>query len=346
MQDIHFTPVSELGEFGLIDFLSKDLKIFSSHTLKAVGDDCAVLDAKGKKILLSTDMLVHGVHFDLTYFPLQHLGYKAITSSISDIYAMNGEAAQVVVSIAVSNHFSVEMIDLLYSGMKNACEQYKIDLVGGDTTTLGSGLIINVAAVGYADEDRIVYRNGAKKNEILCVSGDLGGAYAGLLVLEREKKVYEVDKEMQPKLEGYDYVLRRCLRPEARKDIVEMLRELDIVPTAMIDISDGLSSEIIHLCKQSGTGVKLFEEKIPLDPQTYSTARELNMDPTTFALNGGEDYELLFTIRQEDFKKIENNPDITPIGHITDADYGWKLISKSGNEHELLAQGWKVFNKE
>lgn len=346
MEEIKFSPISELGEFGLIEYLTRDLKIKSPKTIKACGDDCAVLDAKGGKILVSTDMLVHGVHFDLTYFPLQHLGYKAITSSISDIYAMNGIAEQVLVSIAVSNHFSVEMMDLLYSGMKTACDLYQIDLVGGDTTTLGKGLIINVTAIGFASEEDIVYRNGANKNEILCVSGDLGGAYAGLLILEREKQVYEVDKDMEPRLNSYDYILRRCLRPEARKDIVEMLKELKIKPTSMIDISDGLSSEIIHLCRNSGTGVKLFEDKIPIDPMTYAVAREMNIDPTTCALNGGEDYELLFTIRQDDYPKIQNNPDITAIGHITDAAYGMKLITKAGNEHELLAQGWKVFNKE
>jgi len=345
MDNITFTPVSELGEFGLIDFLTKDSPLVSNKTIKAVGDDCAVIDMQGKKMLLTTDMMVHGVHFDLDYFPLQHLGYKAVTSSISDVYAMNGIASQIIISIAVSNHFSVEMLDLLYSGIKSACEKYRLDLVGGDTTTLGKGLIINISAVGFADEENIVYRNGAKKNEIICVSGDLGAAYTGLLVLEREKQVYLVDKDMEPKLDDYEYILRRFLHPEARKDIVELFSQLKIKPTSMIDISDGLSSELHHICKQSGMGAKIFEDKLPLDPLVISTARELNLDPGICALNGGEDYELLFTISQDDFEKIKNNPDITPIGHITDDDYGIKLITKVGSEHDLIAQGWKVFNK-
>lgn len=345
MDKIAFTPIEELGEFGLIDFLTKDLKNFSGKTIKSVGDDCAVIDLQGKKLLISTDMMVHGVHFDLDYFPLQHLGYKAITSSISDIYAMNAMASQLTVSIAVSNHFSVEMLELLYSGMKTACENYQVDFVGGDTTTLGKGLIICVTALGYANQEDIVYRKGSAKNEILCVSGDLGAAYTGLLILEREKQVYLVDKEMQPQLDDYEYILKRILRPEARKDIIDFFAKMKIKPTSMIDISDGLSSEIFHLCKQSGVGVKLFEDKIPLDPMTYNTARELNLDPTLCALNGGEDYELLFTLEADDFEKVKNSPDITPIGHITDEDYGIKMISKSGNEHPIKAQGWKVFNK-
>jgi len=346
MDDIHFTPIEELGEFGLIDRLTSAFEIKNPSTEVSVGDDCAVIDHKGKKILISTDMMVSNIHFDLLYTPLQHLGYKAIIQAISDIYAMNGTAEQVFVSIAFSNQFSVEMADLLYSGMRSACDHYHLDLAGGDTTTIASGLVINITVIGCADEDAITYRHGASKNDILCVSGDLGAAYLGLVLLEREKEVYLADHEMQPDLEGNDYILRRHLRPEARKDIVEMLSELKIKPTSMIDISDGLSSEILHLAKQSKTGVKLFEEKIPVDPSAYKTARKFNLDPTTCALNGGEDYELLFTIKAGDFEKIKNNPDISPIGHITDEDYGCKLITKSGSEVELKAQGWKVFDKK
>jgi len=346
MDNISFTPIEKLGEFRLIEHLTKDIKLHSGKTIKSVGDDCAVIDLAGKKLLVSTDMMVHGVHFDLDYFPLQHLGYKAITSSISDIYAMNAIAAQVTVSIAVSNHFSVEMLELLYSGMKTACDNYQIDFVGGDTTTLGKGLIISVTALGFAEEQSIVYRNGAAKNEILCVTGDLGGAYTGLLILEREKQVYLADREMQPKLDDYEYLLKRILRPEARKDIIELFAQLNIKPTSMIDISDGLSSEIFHLCNQSGVGMKLFEDKLPIDPGAYNTARELNLDPTICALNGGEDYELLFTLSLDDFEKVKNNPDITAVGHVTDEDFGIKMISKSGIEHPLKAQGWKVFNNE
>ena len=346
VSEINFTPINELGEFGLIDRLTEQIKIRNSSTLKAGGDDCAVIDYKNKQTLVSTDMLVSNVHFDLLYTPLQHLGYKSIVAGISDIYGMNGMAGQVLVSVAISNHFSIEMLDLLFSGMLAACEYYSVDFVGGDTTTIGSGLVINVTAMGHASKKDIVYRNGAKKNDVLCVTGDLGAAYTGLLILEREKHVYLEDKKMQPKLEGYDYVLQRHLRPEARMDIVKNFRELHIKPTAMIDISDGLSSEILHISKQSKLGCKLFEDKIPIDPSTYHTARELNLDPTTCSLSGGEDYELLFTLPVEEFEKIKDHPDFTPIGHMTDEDFGCKLISKSGGEHELKAQGWKVFGGE
>lgn len=346
MSEITFTPINELGEFGLIDRLTKQIEINKPTTIKAGGDDCAVLDYKNKQILVSTDMLVSNVHFDLLYTPLQHLGYKSIIAGISDVYAMNGMAEQVVVSVAISNHFSIEMLDLLFSGMLAACEQYKVDFVGGDTTTIETGLVINVTAIGHAAKKDIVYRNGAKKNEVLCVTGDLGAAYAGLLILDREKQVYLADKRMQPKLDGYDYVLKRHLRPEARMDAVKMFKELGIKPSSMIDISDGLSSEVLHLCTQSKLGCKLFEDKIPIDPSTYNTARELNLDPTACSLSGGEDYELLFTLSVNDFEKIKDHPDFTPIGHMTDEEFGCKLISKSGGEHELKAQGWKVFNTE
>ncbi|MBT3423541.1 MAG: thiamine-phosphate kinase [Bacteroidetes bacterium] len=343
LSEITFTPINELGEFGLIDRLTEQIQIQNASSIKAGGDDCAVIDYKNKQTLVSTDMLVSNVHFDLLYTPLQHLGYKSIIAGISDIYAMNGMAEQVVVSIAISNQFSIEMLDLLFSGMLTACEQYKVDFVGGDTTTIDTGLVINVTAMGHAAKKEIVYRDGAKKNDILCVSGDLGASYVGLLILEREKQVFLADKQMQPKLEGYDYVLKRQLRPEARIDVVKELKALGVVPTSMIDISDGLSSEILHISKQSKLGCKLFEEKIPIDPTTYNTARELNLDPTTCALSGGEDYELLFTVSAEEFEKLKDHPDFTPIGHMTDLDFGCKMISKSGYEHELKAQGWKVF---
>lgn len=340
------TEIKELGEFGLIKHLTQNFPPQNKSSLKGVGDDCAVIDNGDKVTVISSDMLVHNIHFDLMYTPIMHLGYKSIVVGISDIYAMNAKAEQVVVSIAISSQFSVELIEDLYKGMYAACEHYGVDLVGGDTTTIDNGLVINITAIGSAKKEKLAYRNGAQKNEILCVSGDLGGAYAGLLVLEREKQVFMSDAEMQPILDGYDYLLQRILRPEARKDIVELFESLDLQPTSMMDISDGLSSEILHIAEQSNIGCKLFEEKIPIDPLTYNTARQLNLDPTLCALNGGEDYELLFTIKLDDFKKIENNPDITAIGHITDADYGCKLITKSGSEVELKAQGWQVFGKD
>jgi thiamine-monophosphate kinase len=340
------TEIKELGEFGLIDRLTQNIKIHNKSTVKGVGDDCAVIDYGNRQTVVSTDMLVHGVHFDLMYTPLKHLGYKAIISGISDIYSMNAIAEQVVVSIAISNQFSVELIDVLYSGMLTACEAYEVDFVGGDTTTIQQGLVITVTAMGSAKKEKIVYRSGAQKNELLCVTGDLGGAYTGLLVLEREKKVFLDNPEMQPELKGYDYMLQKQLKPEARKDIIGIFDELKLQPTSMLDISDGLSSEILHICKQSQVGCKLFEEQIPIDPNVHKLARELNLDPTTCALNGGEDYELLFTIKQDDYEKIKNLPDFTPIGHITDSDFGAKLITKSGSEVELKAQGWKVFDNE
>lgn len=346
MADVSFTSIDELGEFGLIDRLTKALEINNKSTLMSVGDDCAIVSYPDKNILLSSDMMVSNVHFDLLYTPLQHLGYKAVIQSISDIYAMNGIAEQIIVSVAFSNKFSVEMADLLYEGIKAACNQYEVDLAGGDTTTILNGLVINVTAIGSAAPEMICYRHGAVKNDILCVSGDLGAAYLGLLLLEREKMVYLTDNQMQPILEGHDYILRRQLRPEARKDMVLMLKDIGIKPTSMIDISDGLSSEILHIAKSSNVGVKLFEDKIPIDPTAFKTARDFNLDPVTAALSGGEDYELLFTIKTEDYEKIKNNPDITAIGHITDQDYGCKLITKSGSETEIKAQGWKVFNKE
>lgn len=337
------THIDELGEFGLIDHLAKHISIAQPSTVKGIGDDAAVMKYEKPVTLASTDMYVEGVHFDMVYTPMQHLGYKCITGSISDIYAMNGMAKQVLVSLAISSKFSLEAVDAIYNGMAIACKNYGVDLVGGDTTSSRSGLVISVTALGEAEEKDVTYRSGASEHEIICVSGDLGGAYIGLQILEREKRVYMQHPEVQPDLKGFDYVLRRQLRPEARKDIIEQLQALGIKPTSMIDISDGLASEVMHLCKESGTGCDLYEEKIPFDPNTYNTAIKFNIDPTLCALSGGEDYELLFTLKGEDYEKIKNLPDFTAIGHMTDRSLGCNLITKSGNSHALKAQGWKHF---
>lgn len=344
MSEITFTEISSLGEFGLISHLSEKITIYNESTVKGIGDDSAVIDyGEGMVSLVSTDMYVDKVHFDLMYTPLKHLGYKVVVAAISDIYAMNALAKQVFISFAISNKFSVEMMDELYGGIRVACEKYGVDFAGGDTTTIDKGLVINVTATGCAKKEDIIYRNTAGKNELICVSGDLGGAYMGLLVLEREKAVYLDNPEFQPKLDSYEYILQRVLKPDCRKDVVEIFKNLGIRPTSMIDISDGLSSEVIHICTQSGLGCRLFEDKLPIDQQTYETAREFGLDPTTCILNGGEDYELLFTIRQEDYNKISKDPDFSVIGHTTDAQLDFKLITKSGNEYKLEAQGWKVF---
>jgi len=293
--------------------------------------------------VVSTDLLLEGIHFDLAYTPFKHLGYKAIQVNLSDIYAMNGEAAQVTVSIGLSSKFSLEAVEEIYDGIYLACKKYNIDVVGGDTSASKQGLIMSVTSIGYIDADQVVYRSGAKEGDLLCVSGDLGGAYIGLQLLEREKQIFLENPNIQPDLEGKDYVIERQLKPEARKDIIDYLRENKIKPTAMIDISDGLASEIKHICKQSNVGCHVYEEKIPIDQMTYDTAREFGLDPTTCALNGGEDYELLFTISQGDYDKVKNSPDITIIGHMTDTASGCQLVSKSNNIHELKAQGWKAF---
>lgn len=334
------TDIEKLGEFGLIDHLTKHFEIKNISSLKGIGDDAAVVDFKEKKTLLSTDLLLEGIHFDLAYTPLKHLGYKAVQVNLSDIYAMNGTASQVLVSIGLSSKFPLEAIEELYQGIRIACEKYGVDLIGGDTSSSRQGLVISVTSVGYAEIDSLCYRNGAQEGDLLCVSGDLGGAYIGLQLLEREKNIFLENPKIQPDLEGKDYIVERQLKPEARKDIVESLRSLGIRPTSMIDVSDGLASEILHICKQSDKGCNLYEEKIPIDPMTYDTARDFGIDPTVCALNGGEDYELLFTIRQADFEKIRNNPDITIIGHITEASAGCNLISKSEKVHPIIAQGW------
>lgn len=337
------TNIEELGEFGLIDHLTKHIKLTQSSTIKGIGDDAAVLDFKGKKTLVSTDMLLEGIHFDLAYTPLKHLGYKAIQVNLSDIYAMNGTASQVTVSLGISSKFPLEAVEELYEGIYLACEKYNIDLVGGDTTSSRQGLVISVTSIGYADEKDVVYRNTAEEGDLICVSGDLGGAYTGLQLLEREKLVYLENPNIQPDLEGKDYIVERQLKPEARKDIIDLLKDIGIKPTAMIDISDGLASEILHICKQSDKGCNLYEEKIPIDPMTYETAREFNLDPTVCALSGGEDYELLFTIKQADYDKIKLQMDITIIGHITEQSAGCNLVTRSGVVHAIKAQGWNAF---
>ena len=339
------TPLSQIGEFGLIDKLTEHIKLKNSSSLKGVGDDAAVIQFENDSTVVSTDMLVEGIHFDLTYMPLRHLGYKSVMVNLSDIYAMNAKPSQITVSIAVSSRFPLEAVEELYAGIYLACEKHNVDVIGGDTTSSLSGLIISITAIGHAPKEKIVYRSGAKEKNLLVVSGDLGGAYMGLQVLEREKSVFKDNPGIQPDLEGFDYILERQLKPEARKDIPELLEGLGIQPTAMIDISDGLASEIMHLCRQSNVGCHLYEEKIPMDPQTYNTARDFNLDPTLCALSGGEDYELLFTIDINDFEKLKNQPDFTVIGHMVAATEGSSLIAKNGSVHPLSAQGWNSFQK-
>jgi thiamine-monophosphate kinase len=334
------TDISELGEFGLIDHLTKGVEIVNNSTLKGIGDDAAVLDFKGKKTLISTDLLLEGIHFDLAYTPLKHLGYKAVQVNLSDIYAMNAIAGQITVGIGLSSKFPLEAIEELYLGIRIACEKYGVDLVGGDTSSSKHGLVISVTSIGYASEKEICYRNGANEGDLICVSGDLGGAYMGLQLLEREKGIFLENPNIQPDLEGKDYIVERQLKPEARRDIVEVLKKLKVKPSSMIDVSDGLASEILHICKQSDKGCVLYEDKIPIDPMTYDTARDFGIDPTVCALNGGEDYELLFTIKQADYDQIKNNPDISIIGYITEASAGCNLISRSEKMHPIKAQGW------
>lgn len=340
------TELSELGEFGLIKHLTQHIELNHESTVKGVGDDAAVIDNGSLQTVITTDMLVEGVHFDLTYVPLKHLGFKSVIVNLSDIYAMNAEPKQIVVSIAISSRFGLEALEELYAGMLLACKKYNIDLVGGDTTSSLSGLVINITAIGAAKKEDLVYRNGAKESNLLCVSGDLGGAYMGLQILEREKTVFKENPGLQPDLDGKDYILERQLKPEARKDIIELFKSLGVKPTSMIDVSDGLSSEILHLCTQSNVGVELYEEKIPIDPLTFDTAREFNLDPTLCALSGGEDYELLFTVDIADYEKLKNSMEITIIGHMTDLSKGHLMVAKAGSVHELKAQGWNALLKK
>lgn len=341
------TPISSLGEFGLIKHLTENLSLKNDSSELGVGDDAAMIHPGGKHVLLSTDILAEGVHFNLGYVPLKHLGYKAIVVNLSDIAAMNARPTQVMVSLAVSNRFPVEALEELYSGMTLACEKYNVDLVGGDTTSSNSGLVISITAVGIEESSKVVKRSGAAVNDLLVVTGDLGGAYLGLQILEREHAVFLANPNMQPEMGGHEYILERQLKPEARTDIKKKLEELDVLPTSMIDVSDGLASEILHLSDQSKVGFRLYEEKIPLDEQTILTADEFNLNPTMTALSGGEDYELLFTIKPEDYDKIRNHPDFTVIGHVVEMNQGNYMILRGSNElSEITAQGWDAFLKK
>lgn len=339
------TEISALGEFGLINHLTRNTEIKHAATVKGVGDDAAVLDNGQKLTLVSTDMLVEGVHFDMMYTPLQHLGFKCIAVNVSDICAMNGTATQVLVSIAISNRYSVEALEALYEGIHHACDYFNVDLVGGDTTTSLKGLVISVMAIGEANEAEIAYRSGAREGDLICVSGDLGGAFLGLQLLEREKQIYLENPEIQPDLEGRKHIIGRFLRPEARPDIIRFLNEKQVIPHAMIDISDGLSSEIMHICAHSGCGALIYEDAIPIHAETYAQAVRFNMDPLVCALHGGEDYELLFTVSEADADKIAENPAISVIGKIVSKTDGVFMKTRNDNLFRLEAQGWNAFNK-
>jgi thiamine-monophosphate kinase len=336
------TSLSQLGEFGLIDHLTNQFEITQASTLKGIGDDAAVLDFADKKIVVSTDLLIEGVHFDLAYMPLKHLGYKAVVVNVSDICAMNAKPTQITVSVAVSNRFPLEALEELFAGINLAAKTYKVDVIGGDTTSSQKGLILSITAIGQASAEELVYRNGAKVNDLLVVSGDLGAAYMGLQVLEREKQVFQVNPHSQPDLEAYSYLIERQLKPEARTDVRTLLHALEIKPTSMIDVSDGLSSEILHLCKQSEVGCNLYEDKLPLDPQLISVCEEFQLDSTTVAINGGEDYELLFTVKMDDFDKLKGNPNFTIIGHMVEAAEGMHLITRANTKIPLKARGWNA----
>ena len=337
------TEVSSLGEFGLIEHLTKNIEIHNASSILGVGDDAAVIDHFGKQTLISTDLLIEGIHFDLTYTPLKHLGYKAVMVNLSDIYAMNGMPTQITVSLGISNRFSVEALTELYEGIYLACNKHGVDLVGGDTSSSGKGLIISVTAIGEVAPDKFVKRNTAEAGNLICVSGDCGGAFLGLTLMEREKKIFLENNAIQPNLENESYIVGRLLKPEARKEVVDFLQEAGITPTAMMDVSDGISSEVLHLCNQSGIGCRVYEDKIPISEDSRKAAYKFGLDPTICALNGGEDYELIFTIRQEDHDKIVLNEEISVIGYMTTLEEGCKLISRGGNEYPLTSQGWNAF---
>lgn len=340
MKDKQRAEISELGEFGLIDHLTRDIELRNSSSILGVGDDAAVISYGDKVTLVSTDLLVEGVHFDLSYTPLKHLGYKAAVVNFSDIFAMNGTPEQLTVSIALSNRFSLEAIDEIYKGIRLACEKYKVDLVGGDTTSSLSGLFLSLTVIGSAEREEVVYRNTAREHDLICVSGDLGGAYMGLLVLEREKQVFNANPDMQPELGGMDYILERQLKPEARGDVLKMLKGVGVRPTAMIDISDGLASDIMHICKGSGLGCQIYTDRLPVDAVTINVAAEFQIDPNTAVMNGGEDYELLFTLNPGDHEKIRDITGISVIGHTTEAAAGMNLVTPDGMSIALKAQGW------
>jgi len=337
------TEISALGEFGLIEHLTKNIEIKNASTILGVGDDAAVIDHFGRQTVIASDMLLEGVHFDLMYTPLKHLGYKSIVVNLSDIYAMNAQPTQVLVNIGISNRFSVEALDELYEGMYAACERYGVDLVGGDTSTSKKGLVISVTAVGEVAPDKYVKRSTAKRGDIICCTGDLGAAYVGLLFLEREKKIYLENPNIQPDLEGEKYVIGRFLKPEARKDIIEFFETSGLTPSSMMDISDGLSSEILHICKQSNLGCVIYEDRIPINEDMRRAAFKFEIDPTACALSGGEDYELIFTLPATEHEKLVMNEEISVIGYMTDPELGRHLITKGGNKHELIAQGWNAF---
>lgn len=338
------TEISTLGEFGLINHLTQDITLKNQSTLKGVGDDAAVLEYADKQVLVTTDLLLEGVHFDLTYVPLKHLGYKSAVVNFSDIYAMNGQPKQITVSLGISKRFSIEDLEELYSGIRLACDVYGVDLIGGDTSASLTGLSISITCIGEGEKGKIVYRNGAKETDLICVSGDLGAAYMGLQLLEREKKVFQGEKDFTPDFSGKEYLLERQLKPEARKDVIEMLHNNGILPTAMMDISDGLSSELLHISKQSHVGCRIYEERIPIDYQTAVMAEQFNMNLVTAALNGGEDYELLFTVPLTEHDKIDAMPSVKVIGYVTKAELGNYLVGRDGGEVELKAQGWNSLN--
>jgi len=345
MSEEKTTPIAELGEFGLIQHLTKNTEIKNASTILGIGDDAAVLDNLGKQTVVSTDMLIEGVHFDLMYMPLKHLGYKAVVVNLSDIYAMNAMPTHITVSMALSSRFTVEAMEEIYEGIHLACDRYGVDLIGGDTTSSLKGLALSLTAIGEVNDSGFVPRSGAKDNDLICVSGELGGAYMGLLLMEREKKVFLANPEIQPEMTGKEYILQRILKPEAREDIIKWLKEYEIVPTSMIDVSDGLSSELHHICKQSQTGCKIFEEKLPVNEATKSMAMEFSMASSTAVLNGGEDYELLFTVKQEDYEKIMMTEQISIIGHMTEASAGLTFVSNSNQEFPIEAQGWNPIKK-
>ncbi len=338
------TEIASLGEFGLIEHLTKNAETQNASTILGVGDDAAVIDHFGKQTVVTTDLLLEGIHFDLMYTPLKHLGYKAVVVNLSDIYAMNATPTQITLSIGISNRFSLEALNEFYEGVYFACEKYGVDLIGGDTSSSQKGFIVSVTAIGEVAPDKFIKRSTASKGDLICVSGDLGGAYLGLTLMEREKKIYQENPNIQPDLEGESYIVGKLLKPEARKDIIEFFGKNEIVPTAMMDVSDGISSEVLHICKQSGLGARIYEEKLPIDDASRKAAFKFGLDPTVCALNGGEDYELIFTIRQEDHDKIVLNEEISVIGYMTEITEGVKLLTKGGNTFDLKAQGWNAFN--
>ncbi|MEY3562158.1 MAG: thiamine-phosphate kinase [Bacteroidota bacterium] len=339
------TEVNDYGEFGLIHHLTKNIELQNASSVLGVGDDAAVIDHFGKQTIVTTDLLLEGVHFDLSYTPLKHLGYKSVVVNLSDVYAMNATPTQITMSIGISSKVSVEALEEFYEGVYIACEEYGVDLVGGDTSASQKGFVVSVTAIGEANEEKIVKRSTAQKGDLICVSGDLGAAYIGLLFLEREKKIFLESPQVQPDLENESYVIGRLLKPKARKDIIEFLEQQQVLPTSMMDISDGLSSEILHICEKSGVGCVIYEEKIPISEDSRNAAYKFEIDPTACALSGGEDYELLFTIKQDDYEKLTLNEQISVIGYIAEADQGAKIKTKGGNTFDVTAQGWNAFKK-